>query len=202
MGLEASCAARWGKNQGNGKAHLDTAKLDFRGPFKLSVAFADMKKVSVIDGELRVRFSGGELALELGKAAEKWAQKILHPKGRIDKLGVKPGQRVAVVGVEDDAFLDELRGRTEDVTVGRPRRESDAIFFGVAAKEDLGRLAALEAALKREGAIWVVRPKRVKEITERDVYEAGKAAGFVDVKVVSFSETHTAEKLVIPVARR
>ena len=31
---------------------------------------------------------------------------------------------------------------------------------------------------------------------------AGKAAGLVDVKVVKFSETHTAEKFVIPVARR
>ena len=31
---------------------------------------------------------------------------------------------------------------------------------------------------------------------------AGKRAGLVDVKVVSFSETVTAEKFVIPVARR
>lgn len=31
---------------------------------------------------------------------------------------------------------------------------------------------------------------------------AGKQAGLVDVKVVSFSETHTAEKFVIPVAKR
>ena len=31
---------------------------------------------------------------------------------------------------------------------------------------------------------------------------AGKRAGLVDVKVVSFSETLTAEKFVIPVAKR
>jgi hypothetical protein len=31
---------------------------------------------------------------------------------------------------------------------------------------------------------------------------AGKAAGLVDVKVVRFSETHTAEKFVRPVATR
>jgi len=29
-----------------------------------------------------------------------------------------------------------------------------------------------------------------------------KEAGLVDVKVASYSETHTAEKLVIPVAKR
>jgi hypothetical protein len=42
----------------------------------------------------------------------------------------------------------------------------------------------------------------VKTITEGDVMAAGKAAGLVDVKVVRFSETHTAEKFVIPVALR
>jgi hypothetical protein len=31
---------------------------------------------------------------------------------------------------------------------------------------------------------------------------AGKAAGLVDVKVVRFSEVHTAQKFVIPVANR
>jgi hypothetical protein len=34
------------------------------------------------------------------------------------------------------------------------------------------------------------------------VMRAGKAAGLVGVKVVSFSSTHTVEKFVIPVARR
>jgi hypothetical protein len=32
--------------------------------------------------------------------------------------------------------------------------------------------------------------------------EAGKAAGLVDVKVISFSDTHTGEKFVIPLALR
>ena len=53
-----------------------------------------------------------------------------------------------------------------------------------------------------DGAIWVVRPKGRQEITEQDTMAAGKAAGLVDVKVVGFSETHTAEKFVVPLARR
>jgi hypothetical protein len=202
MGLEAECTARFGGKEGVGKAHLDTAKLDFRGAFKLSIPFAEMKEVEAKRGVLRIRFPKGELALELGKAAEAWCLKIRYPKGRLDKLGVKPGQRLALVAFDDDAFADELRARTDDVTIGKPRKDCDAIFFGAKAKKDLARLASFEASLKRNGALWVIRPKGVKEITERDVYEAGKAAGYVDVKVVSFSETHTAEKFVIPVARR
>jgi hypothetical protein len=47
-----------------------------------------------------------------------------------------------------------------------------------------------------------VRPKGVPEISEKDVMDRGRAAGLVDVKVCAFSATHTAEKLVIPKARR
>ena len=53
------------------------------------------------------------------------------------------------------------------------------------------------------GAIWVVSLKgkaaRVKDV---EVMRAGKAAGLVDNKVCGFSATHTALKLVIPVAAR
>jgi len=35
-----------------------------------------------------------------------------------------------------------------------------------------------------------------------DVFAAAKKAGLVDVKVASFSGTHTAEKLVVPVKMR
>ncbi len=56
--------------------------------------------------------------------------------------------------------------------------------------------------IKPDGAIWIVRPKGRKEITEAETMAAGKRAGLVDVKVVSFSDVHTAEKFVIPVAKR
>ena len=34
----------------------------------------------------------------LGPAAEKWAAKLSSPKSLVEKLGVKPGSRVATVG--------------------------------------------------------------------------------------------------------
>jgi hypothetical protein len=45
-----------------------------------------------------------------------------------------------------------------------------------------------------------VKPEaKIKDV---DVIAAAKAAGLVDNKVVSFSETHTALRLVIPVDQR
>jgi hypothetical protein len=56
----------------------------------------------------------------------------------------------------------------------------------------------LKRSLKPNAALWVIRPKGMAAISESEVMAAGKKAGLVDVKVVSFSDTHTAEKFVIP----
>jgi len=60
----------------------------------------------------------------------------------------------------------------------------------------------LAGAIRPDGAVWTIRPKGKGGISENDTMAAGKRAGLVDVKVASFSETQTAEKFVIPVARR
>jgi len=50
--------------------------------------------------------------------------------------------------------------------------------------------------------LWIVYPKGQQHITEGDVLSAGRKAGLTDIKVVSFSRTHTALKFVIPVNKR
>jgi hypothetical protein len=53
------------------------------------------------------------------------------------------------------------------------------------------------------GALWLVRPKgKDTPVTEGATRAAALAAGLVDVKVAAFSATHTAEKFVIPLAKR
>lgn len=123
---------------------------------------------------------------------------------RLDKLGVKEGARVVLLGVEDPDFLKELAERTPDVHIGRTAKDADLIFFGATRRAQLARLAKLEGLIKRNGAIWVVRPKGAGavDITEMDVMGAGKAARLVDNKVVAFSATHSALRFVIPLARR
>jgi len=121
---------------------------------------------------------------------------------RLQKLGVKPDWRVSVVSVGDAEFITELRAAVQHVSVGRVLAESDAIFFGAINAKELARLATLKRSMKPNGALWVIRPKGRPEISERAVMDAGKSAGLVDVKVISFSPTHTGEKFVIPLAQR
>ena len=121
----------------------------------------------------------------------------------IDKLGVKIDSRVNVMGIDDEPFWQQLTDRTHDVAMGRLRQDTDVIFFAADSQLQLKKLARLKTYLRPDGAIWVVSLKgKAAKIKDVDVIAAAKAAGLVDNKVVSFSATHTALRLVIPVDQR
>jgi hypothetical protein len=203
MGAEATVTARFKSEVASGKARLEAEVLHFRGgDLRLSIPFKQMSKVTARGGVLSVTYPGGTASFDLGPAAPKWADKILHPPSRLQKIGVKPGWRVTAIGVDDDAFLKDLEGAVAQLSVGRVVKACDAIFFGVTREAELARLEKLKGSLKPNGALWIIRPKGRPEISERGTMAAGKAAGLVDVKVVGFSTTHTAEKFVIPLAKR
>ena len=202
MGAESKCTLTFGNTRAEGRALLETDALIFRGgDVRLSVPYKQMASVEAKDGSLRVKFPEGVAVFAVGDVAEKWAQKILNPPSRLDKLGVKPDQTVIIHEVNDAGFERELTARGARVSM-RLAGEADIIFYGAESRPALTKLQALQKNLKRDGAIWVIRPKGVDAITETDVMKAGKAAGLVDVKVARFSDTHTAEKFVIPVRNR
>lgn len=121
----------------------------------------------------------------------------------MDKLGVKPMSVVCVIGVKDRSFWQQLIDSGADAIQGRVRKGSDLIFFAADSLIALQKLARLKTYLKPNGAIWVVSLKgKAAKIRDTDVIDAAKHAGLVDNKVVSFSETHTSLRLVIPLAMR
>ena len=121
-------------------------------------------------------------------------------KPLLDKLGVKPGMRVGVIDVDDAGFLRELADRVQ--VLDRPQKGIEMIFLGVEGAADMKRLAKLKEAIARDGTVWVVYRKGRKDFNENDVLRLGLESGLVDVKVVRFSDTHTALKYVIRKAER
>ena len=203
MGAEATCKGKFNGKRVSGKARLEMDTLQFRASeLRLSFPFKTIRRIADERGALVVETDQGTLSLALGAAAAKWAAKIQIPPSRLDKIGVKRDWRASAVGVDDREFLEEIGERVARLSIGRVLDGSDAIFFGATDAAQLSRLATLKRSLKPAGALWVIRPKGRKEISEQSVMAAGKAAGLVDVKVVSFSATHTAEKFVIPVKDR
>jgi len=120
----------------------------------------------------------------------------------MDKLGVKSGQRVVILGVADDQLAKDLTARGAGVSAGRMKKGADVVFLRAERASALARLAALEGAIARNGAIWVLWPKGRADFNEDAVRGAALRAGLVDVKVVRYSDTHGALKLVIPLKRR
>jgi hypothetical protein len=202
MGNEAKCKVRFGKQESEGKALLETSEILFRGDFRLKIPFSSIQSAKSVDGELRLQTPEGIVVFELGGAAAKWCDKILHPKSRVEKLGVKPGVKVSLLGSFDEGFLRELRERNSLVTNDKAVEDTESIFFAADLKKHLAQVSKLAKSLKGAAALWIVYPKGRKDITENDVLAAGRKAGLKDVKVVGFSATHTALKFVVPLGKR
>jgi hypothetical protein len=206
MGNEATCTLNIGKQTTVGRALLETSEIIFRpadGSPRLKIPFNSMTSVQAANGKLQLNTAEGTMAFDLGAYAEKWRDKILHPKSRAEKLGVKPAANVSLLGEFDAAFLEELRATTKEITNRKIAANSDLIFLSANLVKDLpSAIGKAVQAMKGATALWIVYPKRKKDITENDVLSAGRKAGLKDLKVVAFSPTHTALKFVIPVANR
>ena len=118
-------------------------------------------------------------------------------KPLLDKLGVKPGSKVAIVHLDDASFLKLLSERTRDVVRGQPKTPCDLVFFGANTMRDLARLRELKTWIEPNGAVWVIRPKGpLSPLKDTDLIRAGLDAGLVDNKIASFSDTHGAMRFV------
>ncbi len=198
MGAEAMCTAEFDGHRSQGKALLETDYVLFRGDFRLKIPFSDIRKIAADDSHLTIQFAGGEAKFDLGPTSRKWMQKIQHPPSLFDKLGVKAGLRIALAGLPDDEFSASLRSLTGALVT----KDADIVFVAIESKDELPKIVKAMAVIQPAGAVWAIYPKGRQDIKEADVMAAAKAAGLVDVKVCAFSATHTATKMVIPVAKR
>lgn len=129
-------------------------------------------------------------------------------KDVVDKLGVKPGDAVLLDGVKRDAEL----ARRIRAKAGRPAARAGepvdvVVYWPSTASEITARLRSLKTRLVPAGGIWVISAKRDRERAGRpylgnDLIALGLAAGLVDNKICSISETDTAMRFVIRRADR
>lgn len=118
-------------------------------------------------------------------------------KPLLDRLGVKPGAKIALVGIEDASFVKLLRERTRDVVRGKPKMPCDIVFVAANDRHDLARLKEVKSWIEPNGAIWMIRRKGPgAPLRDTDLIEAGLEAGLVDNKIASYSDTHGAMRFV------
>jgi DUF3052 family protein len=125
----------------------------------------------------------------------------------LDKLGIKPGHAVAFDAAPIP--VDEaLRLRVVD-RVGRdPLADDeplDVVLIGADASTDAGSvLSRWRTKIAPNGAIWLLTPKRGMRgyVDQRELILAGPAAGLVDNKICSVSDTTSGMRFVIRRADR
>jgi hypothetical protein len=86
----------------------------------------------------------------------------------LDKLGIRPGMRVAVIDLDDVDVRPLITARTADMTDGLPEKDTDVVLLGADSIAALAPLPELAARIRPNGAIWVVSRKG-KDATLRDV---------------------------------
>lgn len=125
------------------------------------------------------------------------------------KLGLKPGHAVRVVGKGDTALLARVREKVgrKLVSDGTP---TDVILYWPGTVEEITlTLTELRAAIVPNGGIWVLTAKKgcrsasgMEYLNQTDLIPLGLAAGLVDNKTCSVSETESGMRFVIRIKDR
>jgi hypothetical protein len=111
-----------------------------------------------------------------------------------DKLGVKPGMRVTLVDVDDEAVLEAVNASAR-ARGAEARSPADLVVMQVATPDGLPRIAGLRSEITRTGALWVLW-SRGSAVGGSAVRAAGLDAGLVDVKVARVSDRLSGLKFV------
>jgi Protein of unknown function (DUF3052) len=207
MGLELTARAALkadgsAAQSGDAKVLVESDELIVRGAVRVKIPRRDIVDAKNKAGVVTVRYASGSLTLTLGDDAARFIKKLLEPpKSRLDKIGIAAGSRVVVIAVKDPDLAAELASRGVTVSA-RAGKEEAMILLGIGTAADLTKLKSVASSLAPAGALWVVHPKGTAGVKDTDIFAAAKAAGLTYTKVVKFSETHSAERLVIPKSAR
>ncbi len=191
MGKDAQVKAVFSDGSDTGRLQFEAGRLTFRGRQR-RVFDAEALAGLWVDGPDLVLHEGSRF--QLGEVqAPRWFEAIAHPKSRLEKMGLKPGHRVAILWVDDGDLGREL----EEGGAILAEVNLDLLFLAVDQAEDLGDLEAFVSRLAPRGALWVVSRKgKAATIRDVDIMGVCRPAGLVDTKVVGFSDTHTALRFV------
>lgn len=192
MGRESRTEVRTAKLKGDARVHLDSDMLTIGPPFRLKLALGGLGASSGKDGLTLAQGTERILIAMSEKEAAAWAKSILHPPSLADKLGMKPGVAVALIG----ALPGEIAAASKDAALLKtlPKKLDAALTITAIRSLDLKLLAALAAALPPKGAVWLVYEKGV--LKGDALIFAARDAGLKDTKIARISETHAGLRFI------
>ena len=118
----------------------------------------------------------------------------------VDKLGVRPGHRLALLGAPANLDMD-LRLPDDVTVIRRLSGHCDVVVFFTTQRRELERrIDGIGQAIAPNGAGWIAWPKKTAKVatdmTDHVVREVALPRGLVDTKVCAIDDTWTGLKLV------
>jgi hypothetical protein len=124
----------------------------------------------------------------------------------VQKLGIKPHHRVALVAAPPDFALGALPAGAALQTNLRGGAFDVILFFAASRSQLVKQFAALAARLTSAGGLWIAWPKKASgvatDLSDDVVRAIGLEAGLVDNKVCAVDETWSGLRFVIRLADR
>jgi hypothetical protein len=182
-------------------ADFGSDQVVFHGGRKGAVKYKQVEVLTTGKGILKIRVDAAIMEFPLGNKVERIAAKIRKPPGRLDKMGIKPGAAIDLVGDAPNDFLKELDAAEIESANSIADGMTTRIAF-VKEAEELLNLPGWVSDLEGNVSLWIVYPKGGHGLRESDVLDAGRDANMKDIKVVRFNDKLTALKFVVPLAER
>lgn len=141
------------------------------------------------------------MAIFAGMAEKSYAHRDL-----LDKLGVKDGMRILLVGDVPKDLRSRLAERSAIELL--EKLDDDPVNLVLFAPADGSRvkaeLADCRSRIAADGAVWVLTPKRGQPgyLRQEALIPQGKAVGLVDNKICSVDDTTSGMRFVIPIPWR
>lgn len=197
MGREAKTLCIEGRQKFEVKAHLDGQALQLTGEKKLTLPLAHVRAATVAGEDLKIVSAPATFALRLGaKEAAAWAKKILNPPSLAEKLGVKPGVTVHLIGPRVKE-LDEAAPQAPHAAAlsAKAFAACDIAILTLTPATAEKQIAAAAKTLPTKTALWLVYEKGTKPNGDTIIMLARKA-GLKDTKVARISDSHTALRFI------
>jgi hypothetical protein len=119
----------------------------------------------------------------------------------VQKLGIKPNHRVALVAAPSDFALGALPAGAALQTNLRGDPLDVILFFATSRSRLVKQFAGLAARLAPAGGLWVAWPKKASgvatDLSENVIRAIGLEAGLVDNKVCAVDDTWSGLRFVI-----
>ena len=136
------------------------------------------------------------------------AEKDYSHRDITDKLGLKPGHAVKIVGRGDPDLLKRAREKIGRGFI-RTGLADVVLYWPKTIVEITPTLAELRHAIVENGGIWVMTAKRnqrsasgMEYLNQTDLISLGKTTGLVDNKICSVSDNESGMRFVIRIKDR